>query len=98
MGGISVVATITAKNGEGDAVAAALSEAAAGVAANEPGCHFYRIARSTDEPNVFKVLESYEGDEAVAAHRDSEHFKALGAALRGKLAGAPVVERYETVA
>ncbi len=98
MGGISVVATITAAEGEGDAVAAALSEAAAAVAANEDGCHFYRIARSRDEPNVFKVLESYAGDEAVAVHRDSEHFKALGRALKGKLAGAPSVERYDTVA
>ena len=98
MSGISVIATITAAEGEGDAVAAALSEAAAAVAAHEPGCHFYRIARSREDASIFKVLESYAGDEAVAAHRDSEHFKALGRALKGKLAGAPVVERYDTVA
>lgn len=98
MGGISVIATITAAAGEGDAVAAALGEAAAAVAAHEPGCHFYRIARSRDEPDVFKVLESYEDADAIAAHGASEHFKALGRALKGKLAGAPSVERYDTVA
>jgi quinol monooxygenase YgiN len=98
MSGISVVATITAADGEGDAVAAALAEAAAAVAANEPGCHFYRIARSKDDANVFKVLESYADADAITAHGASDHFKALGRALKGKLAGAPVVERYDTVA
>ena len=98
MTGISVVATITAAEGEGEAVAAALADAAAAVKANEPGCHFYRIARSKDEPNVFKVLESYEDADAIKAHGASDHFKALGQALRGKLAGAPSVERYDTVA
>src|SRR5438045_5212540 len=46
---LTVVATIRAAVGKGDALAALLSEQAAAVRAAEPGCIVYRVHRSTTD-------------------------------------------------
>ena len=69
-----------------------LSEA---VHANEPGCILYQLCK--DEEGNYIVMEMYADEEALAAHGQSEHFKAAGAGFKGKMAGAPEIKRMQAV-
>lgn len=73
---ITVVATIRAAKGKGDALAAFLVEQAAVVLKAEPGCLFYRVHRATADPEAFLFYEAYVDAAAFALHRSSEHLAA----------------------
>ena len=64
------------------------------VKANEPGCLIYQFAETT---MATTVLELYESEEALAAHGQSDHFKAAGAGFKGKMGGPPEVKRMKAV-
>ena len=65
------------------------------VKANEPGCLMYQLCR--DDDGDYWVLELYESEEALAAHGQSDHFKAAGAGFKGKMSGPPEVKRMKAV-
>ena len=74
---LTVVATIRAARGKGDALAALLSEQAAAVRAAEPGCLVYRVHRSTADPELFLFYETYADDAAFDVHRKAPHLAAF---------------------
>jgi quinol monooxygenase YgiN len=94
---IGIVATLKVQDGKNAEFEAAFTEAMAQVRANEPGNLFYSLVKSRAEPNTYKVLEGYKDEAAIAAHRDSAHYKALGPKLGGCLAGRPDVELFDGV-
>lgn len=65
------------------------------VLANEPGCDMYTLCK--DQDGNYLMLELYKDAEALAAHGQSEHFKAAGAGFKGLMAGAPDITRLEVV-
>ena len=92
---IGVVAKLNVKEGmesEFEDVFLTLSEA---VRANEPGCLLYQLCR--DDDGNYVVMEMYESEEALAAHGQSEHFKAAGAGFKGKMGGPPEITRMPAV-
>jgi quinol monooxygenase YgiN len=94
---IGIVATLKVQDGKNAEFEAAFTEAMAEVRANEPGNLFYSLVKSRAEPNTYKVLEGYKDEAAIAAHRDSAHYKALGPKLGGCIAGRPDVELFDGV-
>jgi quinol monooxygenase YgiN len=94
---IAVIATIRTKEGMGPQFEAAFAPLQAAVNANEPGNHLYRLTRVQEQADVYKVLEIYEDQAAVEAHRASAHFKELGAALGPFMAGRPEIERLDAL-
>ena len=92
---IGVIATLQAKPGQGDRLAAALERAAPLVRSNEPGCSFYQPIRAQENPDVIKVFEIYDSAEAIAAHRETAHFQPLKEAFGALLAAPPTVERFD---
>src|SRR5688572_13833653 len=72
-----VCARWTAREGEADAVAAAIARLAP-LSRQEPGILFYQPHRDPEDPNVFFFYEQYEDADAYQAHVDSEHFKQHG--------------------
>ena len=94
---IGVIATIRTKDGTGAEFEKAFAPLSAAVRANEPGNLVYQLTRSRTEPGVYKVLEVYKDDDAIAAHRASTHFKELGAALGPFMAGRAEVEMLDAV-
>ena len=74
---LTVVATIRAASGKGDALAALLSEQAAAVRAAEPGCLVYRVHRSTTDPELFLFYETYADDAAFDVHKKAPHLAAF---------------------
>jgi quinol monooxygenase YgiN len=89
---IAVIATIRTKPGAGADFEKAFEPLAAAVNANEPGNHLYRLTRA-EQADTYKVLEIYDDQAAIDAHRASSHFKELGAALGPFMAGRPELER-----
>jgi quinol monooxygenase YgiN len=73
---LTVVARLRAAKGKGDALAALLSEQAAAVRSAEPGCLAYRVHRSTTDPEIFLIYETYADDAAFDLHRQAPHLAA----------------------
>jgi quinol monooxygenase YgiN len=96
---LSVVATIRAAKGKGDALAALLAEQAAVVRKEEPGCLVYRPHRSTEDPDLFLFYEMYEDDAAFDAHRKAPHLAAYRQRREreGLTEGAPDVKIYRSL-
>jgi quinol monooxygenase YgiN len=86
---VVVVATLTPKPGQEDAVRAALLAAVPKVHA-EPGCELYALH---EEEGRFWFVEKWESPEALAVHSRGEALAELGAALRGLTEGASEVHR-----
>ena len=42
-------------------------------------------------------MELYDDDAALAAHGQSEHFRAAGGKFRGLMAGPPNLQRFEVI-
>jgi quinol monooxygenase YgiN len=74
---IVLVAQYQAKPGRGDEVEAALKRMAPLVQAHEPGCGFYQANRSRENPDHFLLYEQYADEAALAAHRETPHFKEI---------------------
>lgn len=70
---LTVVATVRAAQGKGNALATLLAEQSAVVLKEEPGCLVYRAHRSEQDPDLFLFYEMYESDAAFEAHRSSAH-------------------------
>ena len=96
MSGIGVIATIRVLPGKEAEFEGVFAELAPAVHANEAGNSYYKLFR-TSETGVYKVLECYDDEAAVEAHRASDHFRTIGARLGPCLAGAPEIERLSAV-
>jgi quinol monooxygenase YgiN/mannose-6-phosphate isomerase-like protein (cupin superfamily) len=66
---------ITAKTGQGDALAERLREVAQGLSAT-PGCELYVINRAPEEPEVVWVTEVWSSQEQLDASLESDEAKA----------------------
>ena len=91
-----VTAKWTAKEGEEEAVAAAVENLLEPSRA-EPGILFYQPHRDPEDPRVFFFYEQYSDRAAYDAHIASEHFQrwGLGEAIP-RLEGERRREFYET--
>ena len=92
---IAVLAKIPVKPGSEADFERAMLALAEQVRANEPGNHLYTLCRDAD--GGYTMMELYADEAAIAAHRDSEHFKAGGASLAPHLAGAPEITSMQVV-
>lgn len=61
----------------------------------EPGCARYRFYADLDDPNTFFLFEEWESEAALQAHFRTRHVARFNAALRGIIAAAPTIARYE---
>ncbi|HVJ38148.1 MAG TPA: antibiotic biosynthesis monooxygenase family protein [Stenotrophomonas sp.] len=43
----------------------------------EPGCLGYEILQSAEAPNTLVLIERYRDAQAIAAHRESAHYRAI---------------------
>jgi len=61
----------------------------------EAGVIDYRATVDVDDPNLFRVFEQYEDEQAFGAHGQSDHFQAFQAAIAEMLAGEPTITRFD---
>ena len=66
------------------------------VRSDEPGNKLYALHKTADV-NVYVMLERYDDQAALEAHRAAPHFKELGRKLGDYLAGRPDVQVMQEV-
>lgn len=93
---IGILARLTIQPGKNEEFETIFKELQDAVRANEPGNNFYSCHRSSDE-NTYVVMEQYKDDAAAEAHRNSDHFKTIGAKLGGVMAGRPEIEMLQSI-
>lgn len=86
---IAILAKIPVKPGSEADFEKAMLAMAAQVRANEPGNHLYTLCKGDD--GSYTMMELYEDEAAIEAHRSSDHYKAGGASLAPYIAGAPEI-------
>ena len=92
---LAVIAKLNVKAGKEAEFEKAMLALAEQVRANEPGNHLYSLCKDSD--GNYSVMELYEDEAAIAAHGQSEHFKASGASFQGLMAGPPEITRMTVV-
>ena len=94
---IGILATLTVQDGKGEELEAVFRELAPQVRANEPGNVLYQLTKSRSEPNVYRVLELYKDQAAIAAHGSTDYFKAASPKMGACLAGRPTIEMLDAI-
>ena len=89
---LAAIATLRAKEGSEADFLAVAQELAVAVNANEEGCLSYEIFQG-EIPQTFIFTERYKDEAATEAHRNSDHFKTIGARMGPFMAGRPDVQR-----
>ncbi len=92
---IAVIAKLNVAEGQEAGFEKVMLELAGEVRANEPGNQLYTLCKDADGNYI--VLELYQDDEALAAHGQSEHFKASGPKFKGLMGGRPEIQRLQVV-
>jgi quinol monooxygenase YgiN len=90
MARIVVTATLKAKPGKGDELAALLGGLVDAVA-DEEGTEQFVVHRVADDPDTVFFYEAYRDQDALDAHRKNPALGANGAALGELLDGRPVL-------
>ncbi|MBL8673714.1 MAG: antibiotic biosynthesis monooxygenase [Rhodospirillales bacterium] len=93
---LGIIATLTIKPGTNKDFEETMGKLAAAVRAGEPGNKLYALHKTADA-NVYVMLERYDDQAALEAHRAAPHFKELGRKLGDYLAGRPQVQVMEEV-
>ena len=92
---LAVIANLNVAEGKEEAFEEVMLGLATQVRENEPGNRLYELCR--DEDGNYIVMELYEDADALAAHGQSEHFKAAGGGFKGLMAGPPEIQRLQVV-
>ena len=82
---ITIVARMTAKDGEFENMRALALELSAAVAVSEPANHLYAICEGSG-PNTLILIERYADEASIEAHRNSDHLRNIGRKIRETLA------------
>lgn len=96
---ITIVARLQANPGKEDELKNVLSTMVGQVGEKESGRVVrYSLHTADNDPMTFLFYEQYADQDALDAHGKTEHMAAMGASLKGLLAGRPVIERYTQIA
>ncbi len=66
-------------------------------APTSPSNKLYQLCKSRADANTYIVMEMYTGQDAIEAHRASDHFRAAGPKLGACLAGRPEIQFLDAV-
>ncbi len=89
-----IVATFKIQAGKEAEFEATFRDLAAKVKANEKGCLLYDLFKSKKDPQTYIVMEQYASDADLAAHGNSEYFKAAFPKFGAVVAAAPVIDFF----
>ncbi|AFT84751.1 putative quinol monooxygenase [Paraburkholderia phenoliruptrix] len=85
-----ILATFVPKPGHEQAVRHAL-QAVLAATRSEPGCLRFDLYMSSEPVTTFRLFEIFKTQQAIDAHRDTDHYRTFRAAVMPLLAAAPVV-------
>ncbi|MEY4641397.1 MAG: hypothetical protein RLZZ227_1391 [Pseudomonadota bacterium] len=67
------------------------------VRAVEPGNLFFHLQRARDNPCAYVVMEQYRDEAALAAHRSSEHYRAIPSVFGAFMQGPPDIQVLDSI-
>ncbi|MDR6660455.1 putative quinol monooxygenase [Tardiphaga sp. 215_C5_N2_1] len=88
---------LTVAPGSTDAFEHAFAVQAAAVRANEPGNRLYELLKSRTLADSYTLIEIYEDEAALAAHRTSSHMAANRPLTAPFFAAPPVMHMFTVV-
>ncbi|UFS77523.1 antibiotic biosynthesis monooxygenase [Tardiphaga sp. 37S4] len=94
---IGIRVELTIAPGNTDAFEHALAVRAAAVRANEPGNRLYELLKSRTLADSYTLIEIYEDEAALAAHRTSSHMAANRPLTAALLSAPPVMHMFTVV-
>lgn len=94
---IGMIVGLTIAPGSGDAFERAFAVQAAAVRANEPGNRLYELFRSQTVPDSYTLVEIYEDEAVLAAHRASPHMAKSRPLTAPFLIGPPIMDAFDVV-
>jgi quinol monooxygenase YgiN len=94
---IRMMVELTVAPGSTDALERAFAVQAASVRANEPGNRLYELFKSRILADSFTLIEIYEDEAALAAHRTSSHMAANRPLTVPFLSLPPVMHVFQVV-
>ena len=94
---IGLIARVSIQPGKGGEFETLFAWQAEQVRANEPGNKLYRLFKSREQDGAYIVMEIYDDEAALQAHRDSEHMKANRPKVAPLVAAPTVLEFYDAV-
>jgi quinol monooxygenase YgiN len=74
---VTLIARYHVRAGQADVVQNLLSQMADRVEADEPACLLYQANRLIEDPDRFCLYEVYTDEQALLAHRETQHFKEI---------------------
>lgn len=94
---VGVIAKLTVLPGKNAEFEGIFTRLVAEVNAKESECNFYALHQCRTDPQVYRVLEQYASEEALAAHGKTDYFRSLGAELGPCMAAAPEIEYLDAI-
>ncbi|MBM36469.1 MAG: putative quinol monooxygenase [Actinomycetota bacterium] len=85
----ALLAKLTAKEGQRDALLAVIADLGMKNVSGEPGTEVYAAHKDQNDANVVWFYEMYTDNDALAAHGGSEGMKAFGKATAEFMDGRP---------
>lgn len=79
------------KEGTREQFMAAMLENAAASVRDEPLCHVFDVIEDRDTPDLVYLYEIYESQEALAAHKETPHYKKSRAVVNALIADQSVI-------
>ncbi|NHF65954.1 putative quinol monooxygenase [Xanthomonas hortorum] len=95
---IGMMVKLTVKPASGAAFESAFAAQAAAVRTNEQGNRLYKLFRSRVRPDSYVLMEIYENDAALNAHRDAPHMAAHRPLTAAFIAAEPDIEAFDVIA
>lgn len=74
---VVLIAKYHVNSGNTDKVLEALNRMKPLVEKDEPGCTFYQVSVSSEQPDVVMLYEHYRDEDALKGHRETPHFQAI---------------------
>jgi quinol monooxygenase YgiN len=93
---IVLTATMKAKEGSGNDLEKIIRGSAPKFL-KDPGCIDYKVHRRMDNADLFFFYEKYEGNDALAYHAATPHFKEMFAAMKPLLDGKAEILMYKEI-
>lgn len=94
---IAITVSLVVAPGNGPALEAALGELARATLANEPGVLIYRLCRSPEDAQRYRLIEMYENQSVLDNHLTTEWFKAARPLVVPLLSEPAVMEQYNVL-
>jgi quinol monooxygenase YgiN len=94
---IGMIVELTIAPGGGDAFERVFVVLAAAVRTNEPGNRLYELFRSETVLDSYTLVEIYEDEAALEAHRSSPHMAKSRTLTAPFLVGPPVMHAFDIV-